>query len=124
MVDPYSVFVREHMCNYEATLLISCILWVTLKMDDQDIKNRIIEKMLRKRVTGGKKQQVDTVVNYSLPSHAQGRGRDLIGDMLADPDAPIEGYGGGHRQNIRLTSPEDAVKYLRDNDGNVPFPFD
>ena len=93
-------------------------------MDDQEIRNQIVAKMLRKKVLGGKKQRVDTVVNYSLPSHAQGRGRELIDEMLADSHLPIEGYGGGHRQNIRLTAAEDAVKYLRDNDGDVPFPFD
>lgn len=93
-------------------------------MDDQGIKNQIVGKMLRKRVIGGKKQQIDTVVNYSLPSHEQGRGKELIEEMLADPGAPIEGYGGGHRSNIRLRSVEDAVQYLKENGDDVPFPFD
>ena len=93
-------------------------------MDDQEIKNQIIAKMLRKRVIGGKKQQVTTVVDYSLPSHAQGRGKELIDEMLADPQTPLEGYGGGHRKNIRLSDAETAVEYLRNNDGDVPFPFD
>jgi hypothetical protein len=44
--------------------------------------------------------------------------------MLSDANAPIEGYGGGHRQNVRLTSVDDAVRYLNDNDGDVPFGFD
>jgi len=93
-------------------------------MEDKEIQNRIVEKMLRKRVTGGKKKQVDTVVNHSLPSHAQGRGKTLIEEMKADSDAPIEAYGGGHRDNIRLTSVKDAVEFLKENDGNVPFGFD
>lgn len=93
-------------------------------MDDQDVRNRIVRKMLRKRVIGDKKQQIDTVVNYSLPSHEQGRGKQLIEEMLSDPDAPLEGYGGGHRQNVRLTSADTAVEYLKDNDGDVPFGFD
>lgn len=93
-------------------------------MEDQDIKNQIIGKMLRKRVVKGKKQQVDTVVNYSLPTHAQGRGKELVDEMLANPDVPLEAYGGGHRQNIRLTGVENAVEYLKNNDGDVPFPFD
>lgn len=92
-------------------------------MDDQDIRNRIVAKMLRKRVIGAKKQQVDTVVSYSVPSHAEGRAKDLINEMLSDPTTPMEGYGGSHRQNIRLTSADDAVEYLKDNDGDVPFPF-
>lgn len=79
--------------------------------------------MLRKRVIGGKKQQIDTVVNYSLPSHEQGRGKDLIEEMLTNPRAPIEGYGGGRRSNIRLTSAEEAVEYLEANGDDPPFPF-
>jgi len=92
-------------------------------MADQGIKNRIVEKMLRKRITGGKNRTVDAVVNMALPSHDQGRGKQLIDDMVADPLAPIEKYGGA-RDAIRLTSAEDAVDYLEMNDGNVPFGFD
>lgn len=92
-------------------------------MDDQGIKNQIVGKLLRKRVVGGKKQQIDTVINYSLPSHEQGRGKEVIEEMLGDASTPIEGYGGGHRSNIRLTSVEDAVQYLDDHGGDVPFPF-
>jgi len=44
--------------------------------------------------------------------------------MVADPGAPIEAYGGGHRQNVRLTSAEEAVNYLKENGGDVPFGFD
>ncbi|WP_281062941.1 hypothetical protein [Halorussus pelagicus] len=43
--------------------------------------------------------------------------------MIRDPDGPIEGYGGS-RDNVRLTSKEDAVEFLKSNDGNVPFGFD
>ncbi len=93
-------------------------------MDDQDVRNRIVRKMLRKRVIGDKKQQTDTVVNYALPTHEQGRGKQLIEEMLTDPDAPLEGYGGGHRQNVRLKSADSAVEYLKDNDGDIPFGFD
>ncbi|MDZ7730601.1 MAG: hypothetical protein U5K37_06310 [Natrialbaceae archaeon] len=73
--------------------------------------------MLRKRITGTHKKQIDTVVAMALPSHDQGRGKTLIDAMIADPTAPIEAYGGGHRENIRLTSPDDAVEYLKSNGG-------
>lgn len=92
-------------------------------MDDQELKNRVVRKMLRKRVVGGHKKQIDTIVNVSLPSHERGRGRRAIEGMIADPAAPIEAYGGGHRQNVRLTSVSDAVEYLKDNGGDVPFGF-
>lgn len=91
-------------------------------MSDRAIKNRIIEKMLRKRIVGGKNRTVDAVVNMALPSHDQGRGRQLIDEMVADPTGPIERYGGS-RNAIRLTSVKDAVEFLKDNGGNVPFNF-
>jgi hypothetical protein len=95
-------------------------------MEDQDIRNRIVRKMLKNQIVGGHKKQLETVVSdiAALPTHEEGRGKTLLEEMLSDPQAPVEGYGGGHRQNVRLTSVEDAVEYLRDNDGNVPFGFD
>lgn len=94
-------------------------------MEDQEIKNRIVRKMLKKSVIGNHKKQVDTVVNTSgLPSHAHGRARDLLLDMVSDPDSPIEQYGGGHRQNVRLSSAPDAVAYLKEHGGDVPFGYD
>lgn len=91
-------------------------------MDDPEIRNRIVEKLLRKRVVGSHKKRVDTVTNW-LPSHAQGRGEQLIRDMIANSNAPLEAYGGS-RDNVRLASVADAVEYLEQHDGNVPFGFD
>jgi hypothetical protein len=94
-------------------------------MDDQEIRNRIVEKMLLDGpITGGNKTTIDTAVDDYLQSHEQGRGKTLINEMLKDPHSPIEGYGGGGRANIRLVSVEAAVQYLKDNDGNVPFGYD
>lgn len=93
-------------------------------MEDQDIRNRIVRKMLRKRITGNHKKQIDTVVNMSLPSHEQGRGKQLIEEMVSDPDAPIVAYGGGHRNNVHLANVEDAVDYLKRHGGDLPFGFD
>lgn len=93
------------------------------RMDDQEIRNRLVEKLLRSRTTGSNKQSVDTVVSKYLPSHEEGRGKQLLEEMTTDPTAPVEPYGGGHRENVRLTSLEDAVDYLERNDGNVPFGF-
>jgi hypothetical protein len=95
-------------------------------MDQQEIRNRIVRKMLKNQIVGGHKKQLETVVSKiaALPSHEEGRGKDLLEEMLSDANAPIEGYGGGHRQNVRLTSVDDAVRYLKDNEGDVPFGFD
>lgn len=92
-------------------------------MDDQAIRNRIVYTLVRKGVVGSHKKQIDTVVNQCLPTHDRGRGRELLEEMLADPNAPVEGYGGGHRQNVRFTGIEDAVAYLEANDGDVPFGY-
>lgn len=92
-------------------------------MTDQEIRNRVIEKLLRKKVVGGNKAQIDTVKNW-LPSHDQGKAETLIRSMVSDVDCPIEQYGGGARDNVRLTNVGDAVEYLKDNNGNVPFGFD
>lgn len=92
-------------------------------MGDQQIRNRIVERMLRNRIVGGKNRTVDAIVNMALPSHEQGRGKLVVAEMIADPAAPIERYGG-HRDAIRLTSVAAAVEFLRTNGGNVPFGFD
>lgn len=93
-------------------------------MDDQDVRNRLVEKMLRKGVIGGHKRQVETIVNLALPTHVRGRGKELLEGMVTDPTIPVEAYGGGARDNVRLTSAKDAVTYLKENDGNVPFGYD
>lgn len=90
---------------------------------DQDRKNRVVRKLLRKRAVGSHKKQIDTVVNW-FPSHAQGRTRTLIQEMMANPSCPVEGYGGGNRQNMRLSSVDAAVAYLKEHGGDVPFGFD
>lgn len=89
-------------------------------MDEQRIKNDIIEWMVRKKVTGGKKHEIETVVGYALPSHEEGVGKELIDEMLADPPSPIQGYGGGHRSNVQLTTLEAGKQYLRRNGRDLP----
>lgn len=105
---------------------VCSVIWVKAQsMDDQEIRNRIVEKMLLDGpITGGNKTTIDTAVGNYLPSHERGQGKMLIGEMLSERATPIEGYGGGGRKNIRLTSVEAAVEYLKDNGGNVPFGFD
>lgn len=94
-----------------------------MRMVEQEIKNRLIEKMLRNRIVGGKNATIDAVVNMALQSHQQGDGKEAIDEFIANPTGPVERYGG-QRDAIRLTSVEDAVEYLKEHDGNVPFGFD
>jgi hypothetical protein len=92
-------------------------------MDEQDLKNRIVHKLLRNKVVGGHKISVQTATSSYLPSHAEGDGKTVLDELASDPDGPIERYGGGHRENIRLTSVDDAVAYLRENGGDISFGF-
>lgn len=93
-------------------------------MEEQEIRNKMVFRMLRDSVTGNHKVSVDTLVNNALPSHAQERGKQLIAEMVSDPDTPVERYGGGHRENVRLTDLQAAADYLSDNGGDVPFGWD
>lgn len=90
-------------------------------MDDQAIRNAIVETMLRKRVVGGHKKEVATVVRMAVPTHEEGRAKQLVGDLVQA--GVLERYGGGHRANVRLASVAAALTYLEANDGDVPFGF-
>jgi len=91
---------------------------------DIDLKCKIVETLVRKRITGGKKITVDQLVNHSVRDSDAGRAKQLLNDeMIPRGEASIERYGGGHRENVRLGSIEEAVQFLKDNDGEVPFGF-
>lgn len=87
---------------------------------DEKIKLKIVTKLVRENVTGKKKMTVTTATK-AVATHDRGRAKELIDDMLSDPTRPIEGYGGGARANIRLTSIQDGVEFIEDHDGDVPF---
>lgn len=92
-------------------------------VDDERValKVKIVRYLARNKVTGGHNKTVDTVKNRAgIPSHAQGTAEDLIREMITDPEAPVQGYGG-QRDAIQLTSISDAVEYIEENGGDVPF---
>lgn len=91
--------------------------------EEQRIRNRMVRKMLRKQVVGKHNRTVDAVVDWSLASHEEGQGRQLLEEMATDPNAPIEAYGG-HRNAVRLTSVKAAVDYLKEHGGDVPFGYE
>lgn len=88
-------------------------------IDDEKFRIKIVTKLARKPVVGSHKKRVDTVANW-FASDEQGRAKDLIREMIRDPKAPLEGYGGS-RDNVRLTSLEDAKKYIEDHGGDLPW---
>ncbi|QPV61558.1 hypothetical protein I7X12_12375 [Halosimplex litoreum] len=94
-------------------------------MEDEEIELAIkmVEYLVKNKVTGNHKKQVDTVINKSgLPVHAKGDARDVLEEIATSPP-PIEMYGGGHRQNVRLTSIQDGVEFIEENGGDPPWGF-
>ncbi|ELY96638.1 hypothetical protein C482_15458 [Natrialba chahannaoensis JCM 10990] len=93
-------------------------------MNEQEIKNEIVNTMLHKRIIGNSKAQVTTVVGRyaAIPSHAEGRAKELVDELVQE--GIVERYGGSHRANIRLADADIAVEYLKKNDGDIPFGFD
>lgn len=69
--------------------------------------------MLRKRVLGSHKKQIDTIKNW-FPSDEQGLVEDLIERMVTDPNSPMRAYGGGHRSNVTLTDYEAAKEFAKE----------
>lgn len=86
---------------------------------DEELQIKIVRKLARSRVVGGHKKQVETVKNW-VATNDQGRAETLVREMIRDPAAPLEGYGGS-RDNVRLTSIEDAKTYIRDRGGDLPW---
>jgi len=92
---------------------------------DSDLKCSLVETLVRKRVIGGKKVSVDTLLNYSVRDSDAGRAKQLLRDeMIPRNEASIVQYGGGARENVQLTDMDEAIQFLKDNGGEVPFGFD
>lgn len=87
---------------------------------DKHLKLKIVTKMVRQPIVGGRKVTVDTAKSW-VAKHDRGRAETLIRNMITDPSAPIEAYGGGSRDNIRLSSMQAGIDYIKDNGGTLPF---
>ncbi|MBS1263691.1 MAG: hypothetical protein MAG715_00876 [Methanonatronarchaeales archaeon] len=81
-------------------------------MEREAMNTKVVKKLLRKNVVGKHNKTVDTVKNW-FPTHLQDDAKDVIKEMVRDPEAPVERYGGA-RNAIRLTSVEDAKRYIED----------
>lgn len=86
---------------------------------DEAIKIKLVKKLARKKVVGHHKKQVETVKNW-FATDEQGRAEEVIREMIRNPEAPVEGYGGS-RDNVRLTSIDDAKTYIQDHGGDLPW---
>lgn len=65
---------------------------------------------------------MNTVKNW-FASSEQGRVEETIREMIADPSALIERYGG-NRDAIRLMSIHDARRYVEERDEEWPWWLD
>jgi len=91
--------------------------------DETKLAVKMVKYLVKNKVTGNHKKQRDTVINNSgLPSHAKGDARDILDEMARNPP-PIEMYGGGHRENVRLTSISEGVTFIEENGGDPPWGF-
>lgn len=90
--------------------------------DDLKLKIKVVQKMARKRLFGNKKMTVDGVKNsVGVRSDQIGDVEDVIRELASEPTAPVEYYGGGARDNVRLTSAQDARDWLDDNGADTPW---
>lgn len=87
--------------------------------DEDDLKLDLVRKLASRNVTGAHKKQMDTVKRWGVASHDQGKAKRLLEEMVRDPEAPVEQYGG--RETIRLTSLAAAKEYIEALDGELPW---
>lgn len=82
----------------------------------QKLRNKVVQKLLMKKVIGDHKKQVDTVKGW-FPSDEQDEVVEIIEEFARGGELPLYKYGGGSRDNIHLDGAYDAVKYLYEHDG-------
>lgn len=56
-----------------------------------------------------------------VATHDRGRAEELIRDWITEPGSPVEPYGGGARDNIRLTSKADGLEWLEEHGVDTTF---
>lgn len=88
-------------------------------VEKAELRIKVVAKLARKKVVGAHKKRVDTVKNWFATSD-RGRAQAAIREMIRDPDAPLEAYGGS-RDNVRLTGIDDAKEFITSNGGRLPW---
>ena len=85
---------------------------------DQEIRTKIVRKLARKGVSGSKKFPTDAVKRF-VSSEDRGRAKQIVEEMMKDPEEPLEPAGTYTR--CRLSSIDDAREYLEENGSELPF---
>ncbi|WP_247005125.1 hypothetical protein [Halosolutus gelatinilyticus] len=89
-------------------------------MSDEEVKARIIEKLLRKHSTGPSATPIDEVPSW-FPSHQKGDSQESVKELLRDPESPVVEAPGIAVTNIELGSVDRAVEYLQSRERQVPW---
>lgn len=90
---------------------------------DREIRCRVVRRLVRDNVTGNHKVTVDTA-KRAVATSDRGRAEELIREMVRDPTGPLEAYGGGARDNVRLVSVAAGVRYLKEHGCEVPWGYE
>lgn len=80
---------------------------------ERDLKGEIVRTLLRKTVVGKHRKQLETVVNW-FPRYQENEVRELLEEMVDDPESPVESYGKGDYSNIFIDDYDDAKKFVED----------
>lgn len=91
-------------------------------MNDEEIKARIIQKLLRRHSTGPSATPIDEVSAW-FPTHLKDDVQESLEELLRDPASPVEDAPGIAVTNVRLGSVEGAIEYLQSRDREVPWAF-
>jgi hypothetical protein len=76
---------------------------------DTAMKVKMTEKALRRGFQNAR----------HAPSHARGRGKDLLNEMVTQHEAGWAEYGATGTYHI--VDEEAAIEFIEDNGGDVPF---
>lgn len=93
-------------------------------MQDSELKWRIVRRMWNDNIVGSSPADVDTIVDFAVPSSEEGRARKLLTNkMVQDPDCPVKWVIAN--QAVVLRKDEEAVAiYIKRHGGEDNVPWD
>ena len=92
--------------------------------DDEarEIAVTVVRKMMNDAIYGKNKITVDTAKNRYCLVHNQGKGEQVIRELIRRPEHPVEAYGG-ERDNIRLVDYDESRDFVEEyGQGDEFFP--
>ena len=71
---------------------------------DEEIKAKIMRKLVRGDYVGNRKITVDSAKTW-VATHDRGRAEELIRDWITEPGSPIEAYNSGRKSFHSFAGP-------------------